>query len=294
MVLTIYYFFWVRYHPSKIYSQKKLRQETKYRPPFPPTNKPRPLNPLDRGPSSLVLAGYRLVVPRPFCACSTVFCVYLPRHFCYSKLALFWSATCFVLFLHAFPATFVIFLWFGFSFLHVIPTANTSCCSLFLFIVLLHISFHAYSFTQNNLGLCGPDNVDWIKRVLGPICLCLPKPFCQGTVLCGRSVFYGRFEFCYRSVYKRIWKRVLSPIYLYLPKPFCQGTVFCGRSIFYNISVFCCRFAFCCRLFSLAVISLDLSCSSVFLVGLWALLFIGFSSIWAFGHGFKKWASTIL
>ena len=177
MVPTIYYFFWVRYHPSKIYSQKKSQQETKYRPPFPPTTKPCPLNPLDRGPTSLVLAGYRLVVLRPFCACSTVFCVCLPRCFCRSRLVLFRFAVCFVLYLHMFPAMFVIFLWFGFSFLHVILTIDTSCRSLFLFIMLLHISFHTYSFIQNNLGLCGLDNIDWIKRVLGLICLCLPKNF---------------------------------------------------------------------------------------------------------------------
>ena len=115
------------------------------------------------------------MVPWPFCVCSTVFYVCLPRHFYRSRLALFWSAACFVLFLHAFSATFVIFLWFGFSFLHVIPTADTSCHSLFLFIVLLYINFHTYPFTQKNLGLCRPDNVDWIKRVLGPICLCLPS-----------------------------------------------------------------------------------------------------------------------
>ena len=153
------------------------------------------------------------MVPWPFCVCSAIFCVCLPRRFCRSRLALFWSAMCFVLFLHAFPTTFVIFLWFGFSFLHVIPATDTSCRSLFLFIVLLHISFHAYPFIQKNLGLCGPNNVDWIKRVLGPI-------------------------------------------YLHLPKPFYQGTVFC------------CRFAFCYRLLSLAFLSLDLSCSLVFLVGL--------------------------
>ena len=174
-------------------------------------------------------------MPWPFCACSTVFCVCLPRCFYRSRLALFWSAACFVLFLHAFPITFVIFLWFGFSFLHVIPAADTSCCSLFLFIMLLHIIFHAYPFIQKNLGFCGPDNVDWIKRVLSPICLCLPKLFYQGTVLCSRSVF-------------------------------------CGRSVIYS------RFAFCYRLLSLAFIFLDLSCSLVFLVGLWALLFIRLSS----------------
>ena len=174
---------------------------------------------------------------RPFCACSTVFCICLPRRFCRSRLVLFHSATYFVLFLHAFPTTFVIFLWFGFSFLHMIPTTDTSCRSLFLFVMLLHISFHAYHFIQKNLGLYGPDNVDWIKRVLGPICLCLPKSFCQRTIFCG-------------------------------------------------------RFVFCCRSLSLTLLSLDLSCSSVFLVGLWALLFIGFSSVWDFEHKFKKWAST--
>ena len=237
MVPTIYYHFWVRYHPSRVYSQKKLQLEAKYRSLFPTTIKPHPLNPLDRGLSSLVLAGYRLVVLRPFCACSTVFCICLPCRFCRSKLVLFHSAACFILFLHAFPTTFVISLWFGFSFLHMIPTAYTSCRSLFLLVMLLYISFRAYPFIQKYLGLCGPDNVDWIKNVLGPICLCLPKPFCQKTV------FYDKLVFC-------------------------------------------------CRSLSLAFLSLDLSCSSVFLVGLWALLFIGFSSIWDFGHGFKKWVST--
>ena len=238
MVPIIYYFFWVRYHPSKIYSQKKSWQKTKYRPHFPPTTKPRPLNPLDHGPTSLVLAGYRLMVLRPFCACSTVSWVCLPRRFCCSRLVLFCSTACFALFLHTFPATFVIFLWFGISFLHMIPATNTSCRSLFLFVMLLHISFHTYPFIQKNLGLCGPDNVDWIKRVLGLICLCLPKPFCQRTVFCG-------------------------------------------------------KFVFCCRSPSLALLSLDLSCPLVFLASLWALLFIGLSSVWDFGHGFKKWASTI-
>ena len=178
---------------------------------FPLTTKPRPLNPLNCGPTSLVLARYRLVVLQPFCACSTVFCVCLPRCFYCSRLVLFRYAACFILFLRVFLATFVIFLWFGFSSLHMIPTADASCHSLFLFIVLLHISFHTYPFTQNNLGRCGPDNVDWIKRVLGPICLCLPEPFCQGTVLCGRSVFCGRFAFCYRYLYTKGFEKGLGP-----------------------------------------------------------------------------------
>ena len=170
MVPTIYYFFWVRYHPSKVCSQKKSWLETKYRPPFPPTTKPHPLNPLDCGPTSFVLVVYSLVVLRPLCACSTIFCFCLlsfPHHFCYSRLVFFRSATCFVLFLHAFLAAFVVscisfgfsFLQFGFSFLHAIPATNTSCCSLFFFIMLLHINFHTYPFIQKNLGLCGLDNV---------------------------------------------------------------------------------------------------------------------------------------
>ena len=119
------------------------------------------------------------------------------------------------------------FLWFGFSFLPAIPATYISCCSLFLFIVLLYISFHTYPFIQKDLGICGPNNINWIKRVLGPICLDLSKPFCRRTVFCSRSVF-------------------------------------------------------CCKSFSLAFLSLGLSCSLVFLVGFWALLFIGLSSIWAF------------
>ena len=216
MVPTIYYFFWVRYHLSKVYSQKKSWQETKYRPPFPPSTKPHPLNPLDRGPTSLVLAGYRLVVLRPFYACFTIFCfclLSLPCRFCHNRLVLFCSAAFFVLFLHEFPAVFVIS--FGLAFL--------SFTWFLLFLVSFHrafsYSFHTYPFIQKDLDLCGPNNVDWIKRVLGPICLCLPKPFYQRTVFCGKSIF-------------------------------------CGRFVFY------------CRSLSLALLSLDLSCSLVFLAGL--------------------------
>ena len=173
--------------------------------------------------------------------------VCLLRRFCCSRLVLLRVS---VLFLHAFLAVFVIsfnlaFLSFTCFLLLTFPAVAYFFSLCFFISVFTSILLH-----KRIWALYGPDNVDWIKRVLGPICLCLPEPFCQGTVLCGRSVFYCR-------------------------------------------SVFCCRFAFCCRLLSLALISLDLSCSSVFLVGLWALLFIGFSSVWAFGHGFKKWASTI-
>ena len=147
MVPTIYYHFWVRYHPSRVYSQKKLQLEAKYRSLFPTTIKPHPLNPLDRGSTFVVLAGYKLVVLRPLCACSTIFCFCLlpfPLCFCCNKLALFCSAACLCLIFSCVSYYVCHFLQFGFSFLHAIPTTDTSYCSLFLFIVLLHISFHTY------------------------------------------------------------------------------------------------------------------------------------------------------
>ena len=116
---------------------------------------------------------------RLFCACSTVFCVCLPCCFCRSRLVLFRSAACFVLFLHVFPATFIIFLWFGFSSFHMIPAVPYFFSPCFFISVFMPIFF-----IQKDLGLCGPNNVDWIKRVLGPIYLYPPKPFCQITVFC--------------------------------------------------------------------------------------------------------------
>ena len=236
MVPTIYYHFWVRYHPSGVYSQKKLRLETKYRSLFPTTIKPHPLNPLDRGSTFVVLAGYKVVVLRPLCACSTIFCFCLlpfPLCFCCNKLALFCSVACLCLISSCISCCVCLFPQFGFSFLHAFPAADTFCCSLFLFTVLFSYQFSHLSFIQKDLGLCGPNNVDWIKRVLSPIFLCLPKPFCQRTVLCS-------------------------------------------------------RFVFCCRSIPLALFSLDLYCSLVFLVGLWALLFIGLSFVQVFGYGFAK------
>ena len=118
-----------------------------------------------------------LVVPRPFYTFSTIFCYCLlsfPHRFYCSRLALFRSATCLCLISSCVSCYVCHFLWFGFSFLHIILAADTSYCSLFLFIVLLHISFHAYLFIQKDLDLCGPNNVDWIKKVLGRICLYLP------------------------------------------------------------------------------------------------------------------------
>ena len=134
---TIYYFFWVKYHPNKVYSQKKSQQETKYRPHFLPTTKPHPLNPLDCGPTSLVLAGYRLVVLRPFCVC-------FPHRFCCSRLVLFRFAACFVLYLHKFPAMFIIFLWFGFLFFSL----RDSCCWHFLSFLVSFCRASSYQFSS--------------------------------------------------------------------------------------------------------------------------------------------------
>ena len=42
---------------------------------------------------------------------------------------------------------------FGFSFLHTFLATSTSCRSLFLFTVLLYISFHTYLFYTKGFGL---------------------------------------------------------------------------------------------------------------------------------------------
>ena len=141
MVPTIHYFFWVRYHPNKIYSQKKSWLETKYRPLFPPTTKPQPLNPIDREPTSLVLARYRLVVLRSFCACFIIFCFCLPRRFCRSKLVLFRSDVCFCLISSSvsycvclsFGLAFLSFIWFLLLTLPAVPCFFSSCFFISIF-----------------------------------------------------------------------------------------------------------------------------------------------------------------
>ena len=137
MVPIIYYFFWVRNHPSKVYSQKKSWLETKYRPHFTPTTKPHPLNPLDRKPTSLVLARYMLVVLRPLYACSIVFYFCLlsfPCRFCHSKLILFCSAPCFCLisscvscYVCHFPLVWLFF-----------PSCYSYCWHFLLFLISFH------------------------------------------------------------------------------------------------------------------------------------------------------------
>ena len=81
------------------------------------------------------------------CACSTIFYFCLlsfPHRFRCSKLALFCFATCLCLISSCVSCCVCHFLQFDFSFLHAIPTIDTSCYSLFLFIMLLYISFHTY------------------------------------------------------------------------------------------------------------------------------------------------------
>ena len=109
---------------------------------------------------------------------------------------LFCSATWLYLFLHTFPTVFVISFNLAFIFFtrFLLLTLLTVPC---FFSPCFFISvFTPIFFIQKNLGLCGPNNVDWIKRVLGLIYLYLPKPFCQRTVFCSKFVFYGRFVFC--------------------------------------------------------------------------------------------------
>ena len=137
MVPTIYYHFWVRYHPSRVYSQKKLQLEAKYRSLFPTTIKPHPLNPLDRGSTFVVLAGYKVVVLRPLCACSTIFCFCLlpfPLCFCCNKLALFCSAACLCL---IFFMCFLLCLSFPLVWLFF-PSRNSYYWHFLLFLVSFH------------------------------------------------------------------------------------------------------------------------------------------------------------
>ena len=127
MVPIIYYFFWVRYHRSKVYSQKKSRQETKYRPSFPPTTKSHPLNCFDCGPTSLVLVGYRLVVLRPFCVC-------LPR-----RLVLFrFAASLSYFFMRFLLCLSFLLVWLFFP----------SCVSCYWQFLLFLVSFHRASSYQ--------------------------------------------------------------------------------------------------------------------------------------------------
>ena len=117
---------------------------------------------------------------------------------------------------------------------------------------------------------------------------------------CSLFLFIVLFHIVFTPIllYKRIWAFVGQIMLtgskgswaqcLYPSKPFCWRTVFCGKTIF------CCRFVFYCRSPSLAFISLDLSCSLVFLVGLWALLFHqAFLCMGFWVRIYKKWASTL-
>ena len=78
------------------------------------------------------------------CACSIIFCFCLllfPHYFYYSRINLFCSTTCLYLISSCISYCVCHFLWFGFSFLHVIPTVDISFCSLFLFIMFFILVF---------------------------------------------------------------------------------------------------------------------------------------------------------
>ena len=101
-------------------------------------------------------------------ACLIFFCLF--SNFVFFLLHVF-STAGLVLFLHTFPAMFVISFYLTSFFLHAVPSANHS---LFLSIISFHISFHSYPFIKKDLGLCGPSSVYGIKRLLTQFPL-----FCQ-------------------------------------------------------------------------------------------------------------------
>ena len=127
------------------------------------------------------------------------------------------------MFVISFSLAFLSFTHFLLLTLPIIPCFFSSCFFISVFKPIF--------FIQKDLGLCGPNNVDWIKKVLGPICLCLPKPFY------GRSVF-------------------------------------------------------CCRLLSLAFLSLDLSCSWSSWQAFGSCFSLGFPPYGLLDTNSQKWAST--
>ena len=72
--------------------------------PFSPYHQTTPFESFDHGPTSLVLAGYKWVVARPLCVCSTTFYIcllLLPRHFCCScHVSFYYVSLVFVLILY--------------------------------------------------------------------------------------------------------------------------------------------------------------------------------------------------
>ena len=89
----------------------------------------------------------------------------------------------------SFGLAFLSFTWFLLLTPPAVPCFFSSC-------------FFILAFTPiKDLGLYGPNNIDWIKRVLGQICLYLLKSFCWKTVFCGRSVFCCKFVICCKSAF---------------------------------------------------------------------------------------------
>ena len=121
-----------------------------------------------------------------FLSPSCVFCCFCFVLSCFSLLFFPSCVSCCCCFVSYYVCH---FLWFGLSLLHAISAADTFYYSFFLSTVFLHIRFNFYPFIQKDLGLCGPNNLYWIKRVLDPICLNLPNSLCRRFVFCCRSLF---------------------------------------------------------------------------------------------------------
>ena len=96
MVPAVYHPFWEKCHPNKAFSQKRPWLKTENRL-FSPLYQTTPSKSLDCGPTFLVLVGYKLVVLRLLCVCSTTLCYCFlssPCHFCHCRLVLFCLAAC--------------------------------------------------------------------------------------------------------------------------------------------------------------------------------------------------------
>ena len=110
--------FWVRYHLNRVYSQKKLRLETKYRPLLAPPSNHTLWIPLTVGPPHLYWLGTSWWCFKPYVLAplSSIFVLFHSHAVSAVAYLLCFVLLCVsVLFLHAFPAMF--FISFGLAFL---------------------------------------------------------------------------------------------------------------------------------------------------------------------------------
>ena len=138
--------------------------------PFSHHHQTTPSESLDRGPISLILAGYRLVVLRPLCACSTILCFCLlsfPHRFCRSRLALFCFASCCSA--HACLVFFCLFFDLVSFLLYVF-----SVVAAFVFfhcVFSWRLVWLLFFFYKDVMGFIGLLPFIGSKRAPGPICL---------------------------------------------------------------------------------------------------------------------------